>query len=76
MLVRIGIKVKILVQVDDRPIKEVDIPDGLSNKQEYEFLYAGLYNDTDVRSNIGTQLKKVVYVPGKFVNLLTKELII
>lgn len=62
---------KITVQVDGKPIKEVTVPDGLSGQHEYDFLYAGLYKDADVRKRIGIQLKNVVHTPGKSINLIT-----
>jgi hypothetical protein len=62
---------KIPVQVNGVLIKSVIVPEGLSNKQEYDFLYAALYNDPEVRSAIGMSLKKVVHTPKQSVNLIT-----
>lgn len=64
---------KIIAQVDGKKIKDVIVPDGLSDKQEYDFLYAALYNDPDIRIAIGSILKKVVHIPKKLVNLLTSR---
>ena len=61
------------VQINGKMIKSVMIPDHLSSTQEYEFLYAALYNDMDIRALVGLSLKKVVHVPRKLVNLITKE---
>lgn len=63
---------KIIAQVNGKKIKDVIVPDGLSNKQEYDFLYAALYKDPEVRAAIGINLKKVVHVPHTLVNLLTR----
>jgi len=61
----------ITIQVDGKLLKNISIPDGLSTKHEYEFLYAALYNDIDVRKAIGSKLKKVEHTPGKILNLIT-----
>lgn len=64
---------KIPIQVNGKLIKNVAVPEGLSTKQEYDFLYAALYNDIDIRAAVGLNLKAVVHVLHKSVNLLTKE---
>lgn len=63
---------KIMVQIDGRFMKYFAIPDGMTAKSEYEYLYLMMYNDLDVRANV-TGLVKVVHIPGKLVNLLTKK---
>ena len=65
---------KIPIQINGVYVKNVTAPDGLSDKQEYDFLYAALYNEADIRKAIGNKLKKVVHIPHKLVNLLTKDL--
>lgn len=64
---------KIPVQVNGKLIKSVTVPDDLSTKHEYDFLYAALYNDADIRAAVGINLRHVVHVYHKSVNLLTRE---
>ena len=61
----------IMIQVNGQYLKNVAVPDGLSTKHEYEFLYAALYSDVDVRKAVGQSLKKVAHVPNKLLNLIT-----
>ena len=65
-------RMKIVVQIDGKFLKEVVIPNGLSAKSEYEYLYLMLHNDVDVRAK-AVDLVKVVHVPNKLVNLLTAK---
>jgi hypothetical protein len=59
-----------LVQIDGKPLKEVRIPSGVSDEKLW--LFTTLYKDIDVRARIGSNLKRVVHVPGKLINMLTK----
>ena len=58
------------IQINGKKIKTLHVP-ALDDEQEKAWLYATLYNDIDIRANMGImKLTKIVYVPHTLVNLL------
>lgn len=60
----------IVVQVDGKSIKNIKVDPTI--KDQKLWLFTMLYKDLDVRAAVGKNLKRVVHVENKLVNLITK----
>ena len=60
----------ILIQVDGENVKSIKVDPTI--KDQKLWLFTILYKDMDVRAAVVNSLKRVVHVPNKLVNLITK----